>query len=143
MSTVFVDMNGATVKFAATQGALATTPTDASAQIVSVALVAVANDTPIEATLTSPAGSKGLPSGASLEVTAYQDWTDATGYCWWTADNDGAAQWFELTIPSGGKFQGQVDVKRADYGGSAAEAPQFTQSLPARNLTPTKPAAAP
>lgn len=130
MSTLYMTMDGATLKFAATESGLATATTDASCQIKGAVLTTVENEATVDATFCSPAGSTVLASGATLDVTAYSDWEDPDGYCWFTHDQDGTAQWFELTMPAGGKFVGQVGVRRAAYGGEASTTPEFSQSLP-------------
>jgi hypothetical protein len=144
MTTLYESMDGATLKFADEVADLATATVDASCQIKSAVLTTVDNEATVDATFCTPAGTTVLASGAALDVTAYSDWSDPDGFCWFTADADGTAKAFELTMPSGGKFTGMVGVRRAAYGGDAGATPEFTLSLPVvpGTLTPTKPTAA-
>lgn len=149
MASIYMTLDGSMLVFADTQAGLVTTPQDATCQITSAAVTAVENSTDNPATMCDPASTIALASGATLDVSFKQDWSDATGFCWFTDTHDAELQWFRFTMPTtpggtavatGPGYEGQVTVRRATFGGDSGTVLVSTASYPVvGDLTPIVP----
>ncbi len=139
-STTFVTMDGATLVFAATAAELPATPdATATCQVISAAVVPSAQTESTPATLCSATTSRVTGIDYALNVTYFQDWTDAAGFAWWMDGVAGQDQAFLLTLPLAGSVKGTVQVVPGDYGGAAGSSLQATVTMPVRDRIATPP----
>lgn len=145
-AAVYMTLDGSKLVFADTEADLATTPdSDASCQVSSAAITPVENSSDLPGTMCDPKGTIALPSGATLDVTFLQDWSQAAGFCWYAADHDAVELWFKFdlgpdpTVGTPPSYTGQVTLRRPQYGGDSGAPLEATVSYPTRNLVGTKP----
>jgi hypothetical protein len=145
-AAVFMTLDGSTLVFATSQASLPTTPDlDASCQISSASITTVENSSDLPGTMCDPKSTIALPSGATLDVTFLQDWSEVDGFCWYAADNDAVELWFQFLLGEGSTpaagpgYTGQTTLRRPQFGGDGGAPLEATVSYPARNLTAIKP----
>lgn len=141
MTTTFLTMSGAVLEFAADLAGLATTPVDASCQIIEATVEGVEKSTTAPATFCQPETDVALPSGSQLTLRFLQDWTDAAGVCRYLFGVDGKKQAFRLTFPpddlTGDTVyqEGYVTARKPAFGGGASDPLETTITLPAFSVT--------
>jgi hypothetical protein len=139
MATVFVDMKGATLTFAATLAELATTGLDVSCQISDAHVQPAPETETTGATLCTDAVDRTVGLKATLEIIAFQDWSDPAGFCWFLQTNKLTDQYFELALPESGSHTGKVTLVPLPYGGAAGASLTGTVSMAIEEWTDTPP----
>lgn len=129
-AAIFMTLDGWKLELADTIAELGTAAVDATCQITSAALEPVENESTTPATMCTPAGTKVLPSGDTLDVTFAQDYSDPAGFAWYLRTNDGATKAFRLTDSAGGTSEGLVGIRKGRRGGPSEETLTADISLP-------------
>jgi len=143
MPTVFVDMKGATLTFAATEAELATAGLDVSCQISDAHVQPAPETETTGATLCLDAVDRTVGLKATLEITAFQDWSDPAGFCWFLQTNKLTDQYFSLALPESGSHTGKVTLVPLPYGGAAGASLTGTVSMAIEEWADVPPAPLP
>ena len=143
MATIYVTMKGSTLIFADTEAGLTPPVVDPSisveCQIIDAHIATATQTETSAATLCDDAVDSIIGVSRTLEITAFQDWTEADGMCWYLETNTLDVKWFELTLPASGSHRGQVTIAPLQYGGAAGSNLQGSVSLPVSNHSATPP----
>jgi len=142
-TTIYVTMRGANLVFGADLASV-TPPTytggdNVSCQIVDAHIATATQTETAAATLCADAVDTIVGVTRTLELTAFQDWTDPAGLCWYLEENVLERVFFSLAIEDGGVQQGETTLAPIQYGGAAGSNLQGSVSLPVYNLTITVP----
>jgi hypothetical protein len=139
--TQFITMRGAVLTFAPTEADLDidTSNVIPSCQIIDAHVTNATQTETAPATLCADAVDSIIGLNRSLELTAFQDWANPDGLCWYLETNNLEDAWFRLALTDGGDYTGVVTVAPIDYGGAAGSNLQGSVSLPARQVTATPP----
>ena len=123
--TQFITMRGAVLTLAPTEADLEVPASnlDASCQIIDAHVTSTTQTETAPATLCADAVDSIIGITDSLELTAFQDWANPTGLCWYLQTNRLEEQWFRLALPEGGDYTGVVNLARRKrhHEGSASE----------------------
>jgi len=142
-TTIYTTMRGATLVFGADLAAV-TPPTYTGGEQVSCQIIDahIATSTQTEtapATLCADSVDTIVGVTRTLELTAFQDWTDPAGLCWYLEENVLERVFFSLSILDGGVQQGETTLAPIQYGGAAGSNLQGSVSLPVYDITITVP----
>jgi len=143
MATIYVTMKGSTLVFADTEEGLSTPSVAPSiaveCQIIDAHIATATTTETASATLCADAVDTITGVTRTLELTAFQDWTDPDGMAWYLEAGTLDVKWFELELPASGAHRGQVTLAPLQYGGAAGSNLQGTVSLPVSNHSATPP----
>lgn len=143
MATIYVAMNGAKLVFGAALIDVTppdyTTGEDVSCQIIEARVQPATVTETAPATLCADEVDRTTGLKYTLEITAFQDWTDPEGMCWYLSENALTTVYFSLALPDAGWHAGQVELVPLQYGGAAGANLQGQVSLGVSNHQETPP----